>query len=165
MCIRDRYQRRVHGEKGKIARLFSQMDTNSNNMVCYDEMYKVLQKNGVMISYHDTYELFQRMDVDKSGLVSRSEFMAATIDIQTIAKEESLRKAFQLIDSNKNGYITPKELLNAIECDWMTPDKVAALMSKIDQNQDNRISFDEFKLLIDDIPNSQKKKKLSLIHI
>lgn len=45
-------------------------------------------------------ELMKAADTDNSGTINYTEFIAATIDAQIFLREENLRSAFQMFDSD-----------------------------------------------------------------
>ena len=56
--------------------------------------------------------LFQA-DVDNNGTLDYGEFIAATINLNKIEREENLLVAFSYFDKDNSGYITVDELQSA----------------------------------------------------
>lgn len=52
-------------------------------------------------------------DVDNSGTIDYGEFIAATLHLNKIEKEDHLFAAFSYFDKDGSGYITPDELQQA----------------------------------------------------
>ena len=55
------------------------------------------------------------IDVDSSGTIDYEEFLASTVSVQHLEKEETMRKAFQHFDADNSGYITRDELHAALQ--------------------------------------------------
>ena len=56
-------------------------------------------------------------DTDNSGTINYTEFIAATIDAQIFLREENLRAAFQMFDSDNSGKIDAKEVKSLLTGD------------------------------------------------
>ncbi len=55
-------------------------------------------------------EIMLEVDQDGDGLVNYSEFLAASINKAKLLSTQNLEIAFQMLDSDKNGVISLKEL-------------------------------------------------------
>lgn len=54
-------------------------------------------------------------DIDNSGTIDYKEFIAATLHLNKIEREDHLFAAFSYFDKDGSGYITPDELQRACE--------------------------------------------------
>lgn len=54
-------------------------------------------------------------DIDSSGTIDYKEFIAATLHLNKIEREDHLFAAFSYFDKDGSGYITPDELQRACE--------------------------------------------------
>jgi len=52
----------------------------------------------------------QSIDTNGSGEINYTEFLAATLDASVFMREEYLKAAFKMFDTNGNGMIDPHEL-------------------------------------------------------
>ena len=57
--------------------------------------------------------------------IDYGEFLAATVNLSQLEKEENMFKAFQFFDKDSSGYITKDELeealkVNILRCNWGT---------------------------------------------
>lgn len=57
----------------------------------------------------------QAADTDKSGTINYTEFIAATMDAQIFMREENLRNAFMMFDTDGSGKIDAKEIKALLE--------------------------------------------------
>ena len=59
------------------------------------------------------------MDVDESGRIGYTEFLAATVEAHGVAKKEQLSEAFDRLDADDSGFISAnnlKEVDSYISC-------------------------------------------------
>ena len=54
------------------------------------------------------------MDMDSSGLIHYTEFLAATMDATTFLRKHYVRMAFNMFDLNNTGKIDSSELLQIL---------------------------------------------------
>jgi len=81
-------------------------------------------------------------DVDNSGTIDYKEFIAATLHLNKIEREDHLFAAFTYFDKDGSGYITPDELQQACEEFGVEDVRIEELMRDVDQ--DNVSSFTPF---------------------
>ena len=55
-------------------------------------------------------EVLKGADIDNSGTINYTEFLAATMSTQTFLREDYLRTAFNMFDADGSGKIDIKEL-------------------------------------------------------
>lgn len=65
-----------------------------------------------MIHFHD-YSLFPQADVDSNGTIDYGEFIAATLHLNKMEREENLLAAFSFFAKDGSGYIAIEELQQA----------------------------------------------------
>ncbi|KAL0348555.1 UNVERIFIED_CONTAM: Calcium-dependent protein kinase [Sesamum angustifolium] len=85
-----------------------------------------------------------RADVDNSGTIDYGEFIAATIHLNKLEREEHLWAAFQYFDKDGSGYITVDELQQACVEHGMTDVLLEDIIKEVDQDNDGRIDYGEF---------------------
>lgn len=73
-------------------------------------------------------------DVDNSGTIDYGEFVAATIHLNKLEREEHLVAAFQYFDKDASGYITVDELQQACADHHMTDFLVEDIIKEVDQD-------------------------------
>jgi calcium-dependent protein kinase len=79
------------------------------------------------------FELFQA-DVDNSGTIDYGEFIAATVHLNKLEREEHLVAAFQYFDKDGSGYITVDELQQACTEHNMTDVFLEDIIKEVDQD-------------------------------
>lgn len=58
-------------------------------------------------------DLVRQADIDNSGSIDYGEFLAATLHVNKMEREENLTAAFTYFDKDNSGYITIDELQQA----------------------------------------------------
>nr|XP_016487379.1 PREDICTED: calcium-dependent protein kinase 5-like [Nicotiana tabacum] len=101
-----------------------------------------LTAHEVLCSYRKYY-CFQA-DVDNSGTIDYGEFIAATIHLNKLDREEHLMAAFQYFDKDASGYITVDELQQACADHNITDVFFEDIIREVDQDNDGRIDYGEF---------------------
>ena len=141
------------------------MDRNGDKKIDTRELTEGLRSMGVSLSPGQAIALFQTMDVDGNGLISREEF------IQSVAREralvnmafnrawESVVKAmekdrvdieaeFRRIDTDGSGEISMQELGSALSSQGvkLSERELRLLFESIDVSKEGNINYSEFSL-------------------
>lgn len=73
-------------------------------------------------------------DVDNSGTIDYGEFIAATIHLNKLEREENLVAAFSYFDKDGSGYLTIDELQQACKEHNMTDSFIEDIIKEVDQD-------------------------------
>lgn len=73
-------------------------------------------------------------DIDNSGTIDYGEFIAATLHINKVEKEDKLFAAFSYFDKDGSGYITQDELQKACEEFGIGDTRLEDIIGDIDQD-------------------------------
>lgn len=73
-------------------------------------------------------------DVDNSGTIDYGEFVAATLHLNKIEREDHLFAAFSYFDKDGSGYITPDELQQACEEFGIEDVRLEEMIREVDQD-------------------------------
>lgn len=105
----------------------------------------------------DYASLMKALDKDGNGVIDYQEFITAAIDKATLLNKENLRAAFNLLDQDKSGMITIEELKAVFDTQGDKKDENLweDIMSEVDKNKDNMISFEEFTEVMTEILKKQ----------
>ncbi|CAN6481527.1 unnamed protein product [Victoria cruziana] len=95
------------------------------------------------MSFNVTAFVFQA-DIDNSGSIDYGEFIAATVHLNKLEREEHLIAAFSYFDKDGSGYITIDELQQACSEHNMTDVYLDDIIREVDQDNDGRIDYNEF---------------------
>ena len=83
---------------------FQKIDIKCNGMLDIDEMRKAIGNRGVV------EDIFNSIDIEHSGFIEFTKFVAANIDKNIYLNERRLKDAFKIFDLNQNGKINKKDI-------------------------------------------------------
>ncbi|MQL86843.1 hypothetical protein Taro_019379 [Colocasia esculenta] len=83
-------------------------------------------------------------DIDNSGTIDYGEFIAATLHLNKIEREDNLFAAFSYFDKDGSGYITQDELQQACREFGIDDIHLDEIIQEVDQDNDGRIDYNEF---------------------
>ena len=87
--------------------------------------------------------MFSTIDKNSSGYIDYSEFITSIISRNYIRSENLVEKAFDMIDKDKNGFLSKQEMTEAFG--GCNEQLYQHLLSEFDVNKDGVISKQEFK--------------------
>lgn len=91
--------------------------------------------------------IFEKIDVNKSGDISYTEFLTASSASQAAQSKTTMMAAFDRMDSDGSGYLETAELTELLD-GYFSQAEVGTLLAKADANNDGRIGRDEFVRLL-----------------
>ena len=95
---------------------------------------------GIPISEEQVDEMFKKIDLDGNGTIDYTEFVMATINEKSYLTEQRLKMAFQMIDKDQSGSLSPEEINEFLCFDKsIDPKEVANMIAEADQNGDGEI--------------------------
>lgn len=129
--------------------LFTSLDSDQDGKLSVAEMKEGFTKAGAEIP-SDLQALFQAVDVDGSGSIDYTEFLAATLNKKRYLQRDVVWAAFQKFDKNGNGQIDRDELELVFNSDVTqvmhleNKNALEDLLKEVDTNGDGVIGFEEF---------------------
>ena len=87
-------------------------------------------------------------DVDNSGTIDYGEFIAATLHLNKIEREDHLFAAFSYFDKDGSGYITQDELQQACHEFGIEDVHLEEMIQEIDQNNVSNLSVFVFSNIL-----------------
>ncbi|XP_047325158.1 calcium-dependent protein kinase 26-like [Impatiens glandulifera] len=127
-----------------LKEMFTSMDTDDSGAITFDELKAGLRRYGSTLKDTEIRDLMDAADVDNSGTIDYGEFIAATIHLNKLEREEHLVAAFRYFDKDGSGYITVDELQQACAEHHMTDVLLEDIIKEVDQDNDGRIDYQEF---------------------
>merc|ERR1719473_360348 len=127
----------------ELRSLFHKMDEDDSGTISIHEFRKAFETYPEIPSKR-IQEMFDSMDVDGSGSVDYTEFLAATLASSKAFNENSssILAAFNLLDSDHNGFINEADLQGAFNNKLAHADVKLILKNADDRG---RVDFDAFK--------------------
>uniref|UniRef100_A0A0D9VJL4 non-specific serine/threonine protein kinase n=1 Tax=Leersia perrieri TaxID=77586 RepID=A0A0D9VJL4_9ORYZ len=127
-----------------LKEMFKAMDTDNSGAITYDELKEGMRKYGSTLKDTEIRDLMDAADVDNSGTIDYIEFIAATLHLNKLEREEHLVAAFSYFDKDGSGYITVDELQEACKEHNMPDAFLDDVIKEADQDNDGRIDYGEF---------------------
>jgi len=125
---------------------FDQIDLDHNGLIDLQDLTNFLHKQGGG-SRSDAElrasHIIKQVDQNNDGVLSIDEFKNAKLSRMIGNDETLLKRQFERIDEDRNGFITHDELSKLFN--WtLTPELIKNMIKEIDDNNDGQISYEEF---------------------
>ncbi|PSC70004.1 calcium-dependent kinase [Micractinium conductrix] len=139
----------IHG----LRELFRSFDRNGDGQITLDELREGLARQA-RLADGEVEQMLRDTDVDGNGVIDYEEFVASTVHLSLLEREEICIKAFQQLDKDGSGTLTADEVAEAMGmAGRMSADEVKETIQRYDKNGDNQIDFGEFlKILHENDP-------------
>jgi calcium-dependent protein kinase len=134
-------------ELTRLTKQFQELDIDKTGMITATELKEFIAKHHMDVDDKEISRMIRDLDYAGNGRINYSEFLAATVDVQTFFNEQKLRVVFSMFDTFGTGQITAEEMHFAFQkLGQQVPlTEVQALVQEHDSAKDGYISFDEFK--------------------
>ncbi|CAD8069415.1 unnamed protein product [Paramecium sonneborni] len=132
-------------EKEKLMIAFQAIDDNKDGKITQKELKKFLNSEQQR-PFAD--KIFQILDSNQNGFIEFNEFLLACCNTEKLANQENLQLLFKFIDKNQNQQITIKELKSLFIDARLTDQEWEIIFNQGDLNQNGKLSFQEFSLLL-----------------
>mmetsp|Transcript_9123 Transcript_9123/g.15943 ORF Transcript_9123/g.15943 Transcript_9123/m.15943 type:complete len:479 (-) Transcript_9123:616-2052(-) len=143
MCLMVVGQHLSTDDIAGLKELFKSIDEDKSGTITVAEMRKALSQWGHKISEAELSSLMSIADVDGDGLIDYNEFVASTMHLSKLEKEDVMQKAFMQLDRDGSGTISVDELSIALK-KFNVFDDAAALLATADKDGDGQIDYLEF---------------------
>lgn len=133
---------------------FQRLDADGDGMLTVDELTSGFAQAGADMSSFpiDLDKLLTDVDVDGSGVIDYTEFVAATLDDSWYTDKCSCQAAFRLFDKDQDGFISPSDIETVLNADEAAIAIGAGAINDIfvlvDSNGDGNLGFDEFMAMM-----------------
>lgn len=128
-------------EKNKIDKIFKAMDKNGDGKLSKDEIKDGYEEHfGKLMDETELMDMFDKIDVDRSGFIDYSEFVVASMNETEILSDEKLLAAFKAIDKDGNGTISSEEIRSLLAHGQnIDIEYIMALVQAVDDNGDGEL--------------------------
>lgn len=94
-----------------LQKAFKILDKNNDGMLSKEELtVGFIQLVGEERAEVEVEKVFDKIDLDRSGLIDYSEWVVATIDKTKLLTKDKLKSAFNLFDKDGGGTINANEV-------------------------------------------------------
>jgi len=101
-------------ETSAIRSAFLSLDAAGDGRLSPRELQEGLRLSGLDLSEQEMQEIFEGIDVNGTGTIEYTEFLAAAVDRSKCQEEGVCRYAFDVLDWDGDGEISPKDLKHAL---------------------------------------------------
>jgi calcium-dependent protein kinase len=129
-------------ERKKVRDAFLAIDTSHNGTISLGDFKKVVEENFHLTDEHIN-KCFEMLDVAHKGEIQYSEFLAATLSHQLKIHDELIHDTFRRFDVDNTGYLDESNMRDIFGSE-MTDEEIAEIVKEIDENNDGKISYQEF---------------------
>ena len=93
--------------------------------------------------------MMSKVDIDNSGFIDYTEFIAASIDERKLLSKQNLRVVFAMFDKDGSGSISADELNEMLgDEDLKNNGEWTQIIQEVDQNGDGEIDIKEFEAVL-----------------
>ncbi|CAK8540509.1 unnamed protein product [Lathyrus sativus] len=152
-----------------LKELFKMIDTDNTGQITFEKLKAGLKMFGANLNEFEIFDLLNAADVDNSGTIDYGEFIAATLHLNKVGREDNLVTAFSYFDKDGSGYITQDELQKVCKEFSMKDVDLEEMIQEADQNNDGQIDYNEFVVMMlrgnTDLGNSGSKCRSTSFNI
>ncbi|XP_019175937.1 PREDICTED: calcium-dependent protein kinase 11-like [Ipomoea nil] len=148
MALRVIAERLSEEEIGGLRQLFKMIDADGSGTITFEELKQSLKRVGSELMESEIQDLMNAADIDNNGTIDYGEFLAATLHLNKMEREENLVAAFAYFDKDGSGYITIDELQQACADFGLVDSSLEETIREIDTDHDGRIDYGEFATMM-----------------
>jgi calcium-dependent protein kinase len=148
MALRVIAERLSEEEIGGLKELFRMLDADNSGTITLDELKEGLKRVGSELMESEIKDLMDAADIDNNGTLDYGEFIAATVHLNKLEREENLLSAFSYFDKDGSGYITIDEIQAACKEFGLDDIHIDEMVKEIDQDNDGQIDYGEFAAMM-----------------
>jgi calcium-dependent protein kinase len=148
-------------EIDNLREAFKKIDTDNTGYINCEELSVAFEGSGMTITHDEINKIIKNVDYFGNGKINYSEFLAATVSTKKFLTQEKLWTLFKHFDIDNTGYITAenlKQVMRKRKTGKMLDDsEIEAMIKAHDIEENGKISFDEFKIMMNKISFEPKE--------
>ncbi|KAI7753186.1 hypothetical protein M8C21_030921 [Ambrosia artemisiifolia] len=127
-----------------LKQMFKMIDTDNSGNITFEELKIGLKNFGANLEEYQIHDLMKAADINNNGIIDYEEFVAATLHLNKVYKEDSIYAAFSYFDKDGSGYITVNEVQQSCKELGIDDAQIDEIIKEVDLNNDGRIDYNEF---------------------
>nr|TKW30026.1 hypothetical protein SEVIR_2G007300v2 [Setaria viridis] len=138
----------------QIKAAFDLFDRNMDGFITVEDLGAVLESLGQNNTAFELQSMIAMVDSDGDGAINFEEFsMLMELKPNGVDSDEEMTRAFRMFDMDKDGFISEAELCHIMYNlgSNLSGDEVKEMMRVADTDGDGRLSYEEFKQIMDRI--------------
>ncbi|CAL4928819.1 unnamed protein product [Urochloa decumbens] len=165
LALRVIAERLSEEEIAGLRQMFKAVDVKNRGVITLGELREGLRRYGTELEHREISDIVEApvacffpptflgkipkqcifwADKDNNATINYEEFIAATVPLNKIEREEHLMAAFTYFDKDGSGYITVDKLQRACGEHNMEGSSLEEIILEVDQNNDGQIDYAEF---------------------
>ena len=125
---------------------FEELDLKNNGTISLEEFRQVMLKTK-FVADSDIENLFRDVDLDQTGMIKYSEFLAACLQENLYLNEDRVVDAFNKLDVDHSGVISRENIAEVLGND-LDSDAIDRMIAEADFHNDGVINLDEFRRMM-----------------
>jgi calcium-dependent protein kinase len=148
-------------EVSRLVDAFMYIDKDLSGTLSAEEIEEIYSSMGMPITREEVEEIIDSLYFREKSVVTYLEFIAATLDREFYKNKQRIRELFNYMDVDMSGEIDYKDIQDCFKRFGRLLDetKIRRMIAECDHNKDQKISFEEFYLIVNAEP---KRQNLSL---
>ena len=140
---------------------FQAIDLDGTGMIKASELTAVMRSKQLKMSDADIKTLIDEMDYHNNGKINYSEFLSATLNLQSFLTDQRLMAIFAQFDTDGSNKITEENIYLAMQKlgHEIPRAEIKEMINKHDLTNDGVLSFNEFKAIFVEMPTLQGEKR------
>lgn len=146
-------------ELAELRQVFKALDRDGDGLVSWEAVEEACEGCGVSASAADLRRLFECFDSRRSGKLSYTTWLAATLRPEALATERAVKAAFDFFaaeDKRGTRAISKAELLRLLG-----EEDAQSALQQWDRNGDGTLDEDEFRALVENLARRRQVLELS----
>jgi len=139
-------------ETEDLRQCFMCLNTAGNGSLSKDEFSAGIDNAGFSISEAELNTLFEALDLDSSGQIHYTQWLAATMTPTLLASEKTIQQVYDFFDIKQDGFISREEILHVLG----DSNVVSAVMEAVDFNSKDELCREEFTVVMQGMAQTRK---------
>lgn len=144
----------------ELKKAFNDLDLNKDGKISKEELKKGYVKIYGEMADQMVEEIFEKVDINRDGAIEYTEFLAASIDKESLLSEEKLLAAFRNFDKDGSGTISANEIKNVLGVGRNIKQEIwEEIIGEVDNDGNKAIDYEEFKSMMMQLIDNEIRAK------